>query len=100
MPQVPCGGGCPAADAWLEVLPKVPNTQVVLLADNGLAASQKSLTVACQVYRCTATLGVVTRRCLVTFGRNVLCCCCLAEPGSGLPNVQVRSNARHGVVTR
>jgi hypothetical protein len=49
--QVPHGGGCPPADAWLEVLPKVLNTQVVLLADNGLAASQKSLAVACQVYR-------------------------------------------------
>jgi hypothetical protein len=50
-PQVPRGGGCPPAEAWLEVLPKVLNTQVVLLADNGLAASQKSLAVACQVYR-------------------------------------------------
>jgi hypothetical protein len=49
--QVPRGGGCPPADAWLEVLPKVLNTQVVLLADNGMAASQKSLAVACQVYR-------------------------------------------------
>ncbi|WIA39460.1 hypothetical protein OEZ86_005559 [Tetradesmus obliquus] len=49
--RVPRGGGCPPADAWLEVLPKLLNTQAVLLADNGLVASSKSLAVACQVYR-------------------------------------------------
>jgi hypothetical protein len=49
--QVGSGGSLPPPAAWLDVLGKVLNTQVVLLADNGLVASQRSLQVYCQVHR-------------------------------------------------
>ena len=52
--HVPRGGGISPPEAWLEVLPKILNTQVVLLADNGITASQRSLAVTCQVYRYVA----------------------------------------------
>jgi len=45
------GGSLPSPECWLDVLGKVLNTQVVLLADNGLAASQRALQVYCQVHR-------------------------------------------------
>lgn len=60
--HVPRGGGCPPPETWLEVLSKILNTQVVLLADNGITASQRSLAVTCQVYRCVDDSGLRLRR--------------------------------------
>ncbi|KAK9828625.1 hypothetical protein WJX72_001162 [[Myrmecia] bisecta] len=49
--QVGRGGKAPPPQAWLEVLPKMMNTTLVLLCDKGLGLSERALHTYCSLHR-------------------------------------------------
>ena len=49
--QIGTGGAPPAPAAWLQIMPKLLNTAIVLLMDKGVAASERALITYCGLHR-------------------------------------------------
>ncbi|KAK9843303.1 hypothetical protein WJX74_010075 [Apatococcus lobatus] len=49
--QIATGGAPPPAATWLQIMPKLLNTAIVLLMDKGVAASERALVTYCSLHR-------------------------------------------------